>query len=157
MPAPIVASVRRTGEATHGNLKRTMDALSKMGHRSGSVNGEGGWRGHADRYPAPAVGPGADRPGETRLAGEDKRFFVGHLMIPQELTERREEVQQEIIGLAAQVGASLLVSREGLTRPAVLGRMAFAQAPYFWQIAGLVEGCRLEEVEKAPVRTGACH
>ena len=37
----IVAAIRRTGEATHGNLKRTLDALSKMGHRSGSVNGEG--------------------------------------------------------------------------------------------------------------------
>ncbi len=37
----IVASVRKTGEATHGNLKRALDALSKMGHRSGDVNGEG--------------------------------------------------------------------------------------------------------------------
>jgi glutamate synthase (NADPH/NADH) large chain len=37
----IVALVRKTGEATHGNLKRTLDALSKMGHRSGDVNGEG--------------------------------------------------------------------------------------------------------------------
>ena len=37
----LVASVRKNGEATHGNLKRALAALSIMGHRSGEVNGEG--------------------------------------------------------------------------------------------------------------------
>ena len=37
----LVASVRKNGEATHGNLKRTLAALSIMGHRAGEVNGEG--------------------------------------------------------------------------------------------------------------------
>ena len=33
----LVASVRKNGEATHGNLKRALAALSIMGHRSGEV------------------------------------------------------------------------------------------------------------------------
>ena len=144
----IVASVRRTGEATHGNLKRTLDALSKMGHRSGSVNGEGDGVGVLTDIPRRLWSQALAERGKPAWLAEDKRFFVGHLMIPQELAERREEVQQEIIGLAAQIGASLLVSREGLTLASVLGKMAFAQAPYFWQIAGLVEDCPLEDVEK---------
>jgi glutamate synthase (NADPH/NADH) large chain len=144
----IVAAVRRTGEATHGNLKRTMDALSKMGHRSGSVNGEGDGVGVLTDIPRRLWSKVLSANGKPAWLAEDQRFFVGHLMIPQELSTRREQVQQEISGLVAQIGASLLVSREGLTRPAVLGRMAFARAPYFWQIAGLVEGCPLEEVEK---------
>lgn len=37
----LVASIRKNGDATHGNLKRAMTALSIMGHRSGEVNGEG--------------------------------------------------------------------------------------------------------------------
>src|ERR1700752_4911417 len=37
----LVASIRKNGEATHGNLKRALAALSIMGHRSGEVNGEG--------------------------------------------------------------------------------------------------------------------
>ena len=37
----LVASVRKNGEATHGNLKRALAALSIMGHRCGEVNGEG--------------------------------------------------------------------------------------------------------------------
>jgi len=39
----LVASVRKNGEATHGNLKRAIAALSIMGHRSGEVDGE--WTG----------------------------------------------------------------------------------------------------------------
>src|ERR1041385_3041665 len=37
----LVASIRKNGQATHGNLKRALAALSIMGHRSGEVNGEG--------------------------------------------------------------------------------------------------------------------
>ena len=37
----LVASIRKNGEATHGNLKRALAALSIMGHRCGEVNGEG--------------------------------------------------------------------------------------------------------------------
>ncbi|MBN1246082.1 MAG: hypothetical protein JXC32_00400, partial [Anaerolineae bacterium] len=37
----IVASIRSSGESTHGNLKRTIEALGKMGHRSGDVQSEG--------------------------------------------------------------------------------------------------------------------
>jgi len=37
----LVASVRKTGEPTHGNLKRVLAALGIMGHRAGEVNGEG--------------------------------------------------------------------------------------------------------------------
>ena len=143
----LVASVRRTGEATHGNLKRTMDALSKMGHRSGSVNGEGDGVGVLTDIPRRLWSQALTAQGKPAWLAEDSRFFVGHLMIPQGPAGQREEAQQEITGLAARIGASLLITREGLTRPAMLGRMALAQAPYFWQIAGLVEGCPLDEVE----------
>ena len=37
----IVASIRTSGESTHGNLKRTIEALGQMGHRSGDVQSEG--------------------------------------------------------------------------------------------------------------------
>ena len=143
----IVAAVRKTGEPTHGNLKRTMDALSKMGHRSGSVNGEGDGVGVLTDIPRKLWGQILAAAGKPAWLAEDKRFFVGHLMIPQELFPRQEEVQKEIARLARKAGASLLVSREGLTRGSALGKMAYAQAPYFWQIAGLVENCPLEEVE----------
>jgi glutamate synthase domain-containing protein 1 len=41
----LVVSVRKTGEATHGILKRALAAPGSMGHRCGEVNGEGDERG----------------------------------------------------------------------------------------------------------------
>ena len=35
----LVAAIRKNGEATHGNLKRALAALSIMGHRSGDDQG----------------------------------------------------------------------------------------------------------------------
>ena len=143
----IVAAMRRTGEATHGNLKRTMDALSKMGHRSGSVNGEGDGVGVLTDIPRRLWGQTLAAQGKPAWLAEDQRFFVGHLMIPKNEAGQIEETQQQVLDLVAQAGASLLVSREGITLASMLGKMAFAQAPYFWQIAGLVEACPLEKVE----------
>ena len=37
----LICSVRKGGEATHGNVKRTIEGLARMGHRSGYVDGEG--------------------------------------------------------------------------------------------------------------------
>jgi len=48
----LVASIRKNGESTHGNLKRALAALSIMGHRSSEVNGEGGACEDMTNYPA---------------------------------------------------------------------------------------------------------
>ncbi|MBK9751477.1 MAG: hypothetical protein IPO91_32570 [Chloroflexi bacterium] len=37
----LICSVRKGGQATHGNVKRTIEALTRMGHRTGIVDGEG--------------------------------------------------------------------------------------------------------------------
>ena len=37
----LICSVRKGGQATHGNVKRTIEALTRMGHRTGYINGEG--------------------------------------------------------------------------------------------------------------------
>jgi len=37
----LICSVRKGGQATHGNVKRTIEALTRMGHRTGFVDGEG--------------------------------------------------------------------------------------------------------------------
>ena len=37
----IIATLRKTGTPTHGNVKRALEALTQMAHRSGEVRGEG--------------------------------------------------------------------------------------------------------------------
>ncbi len=64
----IVASIRTSGEATHGNLKRIIEALSQMGHRSGDVQSEGGRLRRAHRHSAQPVGYRARRGRAARVA-----------------------------------------------------------------------------------------
>src|SRR5437868_12508872 len=37
----IIANVKKDGRASHGNVKRTLEALVRMGHRTGEIEGEG--------------------------------------------------------------------------------------------------------------------
>lgn len=144
----IVAAVRKTGEPTHGNLKRAMEALSKMGHRSGNVNGEGDGCGVLTDIPRRLWADALEEQGKPGWLSEDRRFFVGHLMIPAHLQAKHNEIKLEIATSVQVAGFDLLVAREGITRPTTLGRMARAQSPLFWQIAGLVGRHPLQTVER---------
>jgi glutamate synthase (NADPH/NADH) large chain len=81
------------------------------------------------------------------VAGEDKRFFVGHLMIPRD-ARNASALQSQILALVNAGGADLLLERRGATRSQALGRLALAQEPCFWQIAGLMSRGPLEAVEQ---------
>jgi glutamate synthase (NADPH/NADH) large chain len=144
----IVAAIRKTGAPTHGNLKRAMEALSKMGHRSGVVNGEGDGCGVLTDIPRRLWADALEEEGKPAWLAEDRRFFVGHLMVPNERLDQFDRVQNQVLDLARKHGARILLSREGLTRPTALGRMARSQAPLFLQVAGLMEGCPLQSIER---------
>jgi glutamate synthase (NADPH) large chain len=143
----ILASVRKTGESTHGNLKRVLDALSKMGHRSGDVNGEGDGCGVLTDIPRRLWSRALEETGKPAWLAEDRRFFVGHLMISGDQRADLWGNQEHVIGLVNGAGASLLVERPGHTRRLALGRLGREQEPIFWQVAGMMEGCPLDQVE----------
>src|SRR5688572_25738501 len=143
----LVASVRKNGEATHGNLKRALAALSIMGHRSGEVNGEGDGCGVMTDIPRLLWAQALEQEGKPGWLAEDRRFFVGHLMIPN--TEPNiPGVQVAILAMIKEYGLDLLLERPIQTRSQALGKMARMQAPHLWQIAGLVHNGPLEKVER---------
>src|SRR6266511_2351271 len=143
----LVASIRKNGEATHGNLKRALAALSIMGHRSGEVNGEGDGCGVMTDIPRLLWSQALEQDGKPGWLAEDRRFFVGHLMIPN--TEPNvAAIQTTILNLLQTSGIDLLLDRPMQTRPQALGKMARMQAPHLWQIAGLVRNGPLENVER---------
>ncbi len=143
----LVASIRKNGEATHGNLKRALAALSIMGHRCGEVNGEGDGCGVMTDIPRLLWAQALEHEGKPGWLAEDRRFFVGHLMIPNTETNIAG-IQASVINMINESGMDLLVERPILTRPPALGKMARLQAPYLWQIAGLVRNGPLENVER---------
>src|SRR5258706_5046955 len=142
----LVASVRKNGEATHGNLKRALAALSIMGHRSGEVNGEGDGCGVMTDIPRLLWSQALEQEGKPGWLAEDRRFFVGHLMIPNTNTDFNTEAT--VLNLLKESGADLLLERPIPTRPQALGKMARMQAPHIWQIAGIVRQGPLENVER---------
>jgi glutamate synthase (NADPH/NADH) large chain len=84
-----------------------------------------------------------DKPG---WLAEDRRFFVGHLMIPN--TETDMGVEEKVLNIMKEHGIDLLLERPIQIRPHALGKMARLQAPFQWQIAGLVRNGPLEDVER---------
>ncbi len=142
----MVASIRKNGEATHGNLKRALAALSIMGHRSGEVNGEGDGCGVMTDIPRLIWAQALEQEGKPGWLAEDRRFFVGHFMIPN--TNMDFGIEACITEMLKQSGMDLLLERPIQTRPPALGKMARLQAPYLWQVAGLVRNGPLENVER---------
>ncbi|MBI3170228.1 MAG: glutamate synthase [Chloroflexi bacterium] len=143
----LVASVRKNGEATHGNLKRALAALSIMGHRSGEVNGEGDGCGVMTDIPRVLWSHALEQEGKPGWLAEDRRFFVGHLMIPNTEADLTS-IKAKVLSLFKDKGIDLLLERAMLTRPQALGKMARQQVPHLWQIAGMVSSGPLENVER---------
>ncbi|NWG06861.1 MAG: alpha-hydroxy-acid oxidizing protein [Chloroflexi bacterium] len=142
----LVAAIRKNGEATHGNLKRALAALSIMGHRSGEVNGEGDGVGVLTDIPRLLWSQALEQEGKPGWLAEDRRFFVGHLMIPN--INRDFNTEATVIKLLQESGADLLLERPIPTRPQALGKMARLQAPRLWQVAGMMRQGPLENVER---------
>ncbi|MEN9563105.1 MAG: hypothetical protein RIR73_1349, partial [Chloroflexota bacterium] len=143
----LVAAVRKDGVATHGNLKRALAALSIMGHRAGEVNGEGDGVGVMTDIPRILWSHAMEQEGKPGWLAEDRRFFVGHLMIPNTETDL-SGAKEKVLALFKNKGIDLLLERPMLTRPQALGKMARQQVPYLWQVAGVVSNGPLENVER---------
>ncbi|MCU0520625.1 MAG: glutamate synthase-related protein [Anaerolineae bacterium] len=143
----IVASIRASGESTHGNLKRTIEALGKMGHRSGDVQSEGDGCGILADIPRKIWTAAIDAVGRPAWLAGDKRFFVGHLLIPEDQRAHIQTWQARALRLFSSKGADMLLERPGATLREALGRLARAQEPIFWQVAGVLSQCPLESVE----------
>lgn len=143
----LVASIRKNGDATHGNLKRAMTALSIMGHRSGEVNGEGDGCGVMTDIPRLLWAQALEKAGKPGWLAEDRRFFVGHLMLSN-TDGKLEENQKIILDLLNESDIDILLERPIQSRPQALGKTARQQVPFLWQIGGLVRNGPLENVEK---------
>src|SRR5688572_16402094 len=143
----LVASIRKNGDATHGNPKRAMTALSIMGHRSGEVNGEGDGCGVMTDIPRLLWAQALEKAGKPGWLAEDRRFFVGHLMLSN-TDGKLEENRKIIMDLLNESDIDILLERPIQSRPQALGKTARQQVPFLWQIGGLVRNGPLESVEK---------
>jgi glutamate synthase (NADPH/NADH) large chain len=131
--------VRKDGTPSHGTVKRTINALEKMGHRSGGVDGEGDGCGVQTDIPRILWARGLkDEAGQEPKLADDPRFFVGHFFIPKRLAAQSEEVKERVRQILTGSGCEILNEDSGDVRHDALGKIARSNEPEFWQVAGMV-------------------
>ena len=132
----LICAVRKGGQATHGNVKRTIEALTRMGHRTGFVDGEGDGVGIMTDIPRELWAKTLALQGLRSSLATNACFWVAHLMIPNQMRGDYEQVLKQISERICEAGLDILIERPGQVESYVLGRNAEKNEPLFWQIAG---------------------
>ena len=133
----LICAVRKGAEATHGNVKRTIEALARMGHRTGYIDGEGDGVGILTDIPRQLWTRKLAKVGLRSSLASSSRFWVAHVFIPATTLSQAEQIVEKIILEITASGLEALLDMPGLVDPHVLGRNAERSAPIFWQIAGI--------------------
>ena len=133
----LICSVRKGGQATHGNVKRTIEALTRMGHRTGYINGEGDGVGVLTDIPRQLWIKWLAQAGLRSSLAAGRNFWVAHVMIPSDDRARTQNIVDQICRQISEVGLHILIDRRGRVNRQVLGPHAEESEPVFWQIAGI--------------------
>ena len=133
----LICSVRKGGQATHGNVKRTIEALTRMGHRTGYINGEGDGVGVLTDIPRQLWTRWLAEAGLRSSLATDRNFWVAHVMIPAADRARSQNIIDQICRHISEAGLHILIDRNRRVNSEVLGPNAEKNEPIFWQIAGI--------------------
>lgn len=148
----LICSVRKGGQATHGNVKRTIEALARMGHRTGIVDGEGDGVGIMTDIPRQLWAKTLALKGLRSSLASDASFWVAHLMIPGTRRDEEDTLVEAVCQRIADAGLQIFVEQPGKVDRRVLGRSAERNEPAFWQIAGTNGRVALDRLESAIFR-----
>jgi glutamate synthase (NADPH) large chain len=131
----IICHINKAGRPSHGNVQRTIEALIRMGHRAGEINGEGDGCGVLTDLPRllwrEILAAAGREPGLAESAG----FAVGHLLVPKERLATDPALQERILQRFNAAGIDVLTERPAPVRSEVLAQRAREVEPLFWQIA----------------------
>jgi len=131
----IICFISKSGLPAHGNLQRTVEALIKMGHRAGEINGEGDGCGILADIPRLIWAEILAGVGRNPDLAESPGFVVGHLLIDRNDLAHHPDLQKNILQRIRQAGLELLVERPAPVRNEVLAARAREGEPLVWQLA----------------------
>jgi glutamate synthase (NADPH/NADH) large chain len=144
----LICAVRKGGQPTHGNVKRTIEALARMGHRTGYINGEGDGVGILTDIPRQLWSKWLAEAGLIASMATDRNFWVAHVMIPTHDRPRAKHIMEQIFRAISETGLHILTDRKGQVNSNVLGPNAEKNEPEFWQIAGINGQVSSEDLER---------
>ncbi|MEA5114921.1 MAG: glutamate synthase-related protein [Geobacteraceae bacterium] len=131
----IICYCNKAGKPTHGNLQRTIEALVKMGHRSGEINGEGDGCGVLTDIPRVIWKEVLEEAGRHAALADAPNFAVGHLLVPRDALSADPSLLDRLHRRFAESNAEVLLERPGPVRSEILGSNARRDEPLFWQVA----------------------
>ncbi|MCZ8512501.1 glutamate synthase-related protein [Paenibacillus filicis] len=142
----IICIVEKDGFPSRDNIQKTIDALVKLEHRSGFINGEGDGCGILTDIPRALWEKKLTDAGLDGKLVYDERFSVAHIFVPRKLDISVADMQAGIRELFKQHQVSILLEQENQVDSSVLGPNGRNDEPTFWQIAAL---CDKQEVKVA--------
>jgi len=144
----LICAVRKGGQPTHGNVKRTIEALTRMGHRTGFVDGEGDGVGILTDIPRQLWMKKLARAGLRTSMASSRNFWVAHIMIPAVARGRTTHLIEQISQRLTEAGLDVLVEEPGVVSHNILGPNAQKNEPVFWQLAGMNGSAASEQLER---------
>lgn len=135
----IICIVEKNGFPSRDNIQKTIDALVKMEHRSGFINGEGDGCGILTDIPRALWERKLSEAGLDGKLAYDPRFSVAHIFVPRKLDITVADMQQGIRDMFAQFNVSIILEQENQVDSSVLGENGRNDEPTFWQIAALCD------------------
>ncbi|UOF89770.1 glutamate synthase [Fodinisporobacter ferrooxydans] len=144
----IVACVQKNGTPSPDNVDKILEALIKMSHRAGFVDGEGDGCGILMDIPRRLWAKRLTRQGIPGSLADDARFFIGHLFIRPVDGQMPEDQAQIVRNLLQAAGGEILLEQTGHVNSDALGPQGRADEPVFWQIAGLMRTAENDDIAK---------
>jgi glutamate synthase (NADPH/NADH) large chain len=151
----LICAVRKGGEPTHGNVKRTIEALTRMGHRTGFVDGEGDGVGILTDIPRQLWIKRLARAGLRSSIAGNRNFWVAHAMIPASARGRANYIAGQIAAQMTEAGLDVIVEEAAEVNSHLLGPNARNNEPLFYQFAGMNKDVRPEDLEQTLFRLQA--
>ncbi|HEV2666420.1 MAG TPA: glutamate synthase-related protein [Blastocatellia bacterium] len=138
----IIACVKRDGRASHGNVKRTLDALTKMGHRTGEIAGEGDGAGIQTDIPREIWLHHLESRGLIGSTVNHPYFTVSHLLAPAAAKADHDDIKRRAVEIFETRGMEIVLEQDAQVRREALGPLGRANEPLFWQLAAIPRGAR---------------
>ncbi|PLT33023.1 glutamate synthase-related protein [Bacillus sp. V5-8f] len=142
----IVACIEKKKIPTRENIFACIDALVRMNHRAGFINGEGDGVGIHIDIPRELWKKKLSAEGIDPEEAEKETFIVGHLFLSRKTDT--ETMMKEVREKLLQQGLSLLFESDKAYNPSALGPIALQENPIFWQFACTTEIANQKELSK---------
>src|SRR5260370_34158033 len=108
----IISIIEKNGRPSRDNIAKTINALVKLEHRSGFINGEGDGCGILTYIPRALWESRLQAAGLDGKLAYDERFTIAHIFVPRKLELSVTDIQGHIRDLFEGHQVSILIEQE---------------------------------------------